>query len=389
MVQRRVWCAVALLSVAACSFPDYRLSEPVPAPSCEDGARNGDETGVDCGGATCDPCPTCDDGAQNGDESDVDCGGTCGERCATDQRCREDADCGSLVCDGVCQPSTCQDGVRNGAETSVDCGGGCPPCPNGSACRTATDCVDKRCQEQVCVSAGCTDEVLNGEETDSDCGGPECGPCAEGRRCAAPADCESLVCKAALCLRATCEDAVRNQGESDVDCGGASCAPCQAGGACERASDCDTELCRNGTCVPKEPADQPLSSALWTFRSSETATESGTKSAFDGTDATAWTSGTEQSSGMYVELDLGKTEIFFRALLKVTVSPYGNDFPGAIDVYVSNDGTFGTPTLTGVRGNQYTWCVFSGAQVGRYLRFVVTQPQVGVNWSIGEIQVLN
>ena len=48
-------------------------------PTCDDGMQNGDETGVDCGGATCPPCmsgPTCDDGMQNGDEEGVDCGGS-------------------------------------------------------------------------------------------------------------------------------------------------------------------------------------------------------------------------------------------------------------------------------------------------------------------------
>ncbi|HLF65035.1 MAG TPA: M12 family metallo-peptidase, partial [Saprospiraceae bacterium] len=46
-------------------------------PTCSDGAQNGDETGVDCGGATCPVCPTCTDGIQNGDEEGVDCGGSC------------------------------------------------------------------------------------------------------------------------------------------------------------------------------------------------------------------------------------------------------------------------------------------------------------------------
>ena len=41
-----------------------------PSPTCNDGIQNGDETGVDCGGANCAPCaqPTCDDGVQNGDD---------------------------------------------------------------------------------------------------------------------------------------------------------------------------------------------------------------------------------------------------------------------------------------------------------------------------------
>ena len=44
-------------------------------PTCEDGIQNGDETGIDCGGASCPACPTCDDGEMNGDEIGVDCGG--------------------------------------------------------------------------------------------------------------------------------------------------------------------------------------------------------------------------------------------------------------------------------------------------------------------------
>ncbi len=389
MVQSRAWCAGALLFFAACSFPEYRVPDPLPAETCTDGLRNGDESDVDCGGPTCGPCPRCDDGLRNGDESDVDCGGTCGDRCGTDRRCRENADCDSLVCDSVCQPSSCRDKVRNGAETGVDCGGGCTSCANGSACKKDADCTDKRCQDGVCVSAGCTDGVVNGNESDEDCGGADCAPCGTEHQCKGPEDCDSLVCgPSGTCRAATCSDSTRNQGESDVDCGGASCAPCDVAAACQVASDCETALCRNGTCVPSQPSGQPLSSARWKLSSSEEETESGTTSAFDGQDSTAWTSGKVQYSGMRVDLDLGETRIFFRALLKVTSAPFGDDYPGAIDVYVSNDGTFGAPSLVGLRGDQWTWCAFNGAQVARYVRFVITQPKP-VSWSIGEIQVLN
>ena len=84
-----------------------------PSPTCNDGIQNGDETGVDCGGANCAPCaqPTCDDGVQNGDETGVDCGGS-----------------GCPAC-----PATCDDGIQNGDETGVDCGGSsCSPCFSGS-----------------------------------------------------------------------------------------------------------------------------------------------------------------------------------------------------------------------------------------------------------------
>jgi hypothetical protein len=48
--------------------------------SCTDGIKNGNETGVDCGG-DCPACISCEDGIQNGDEEGVDCGGTDCEPC--------------------------------------------------------------------------------------------------------------------------------------------------------------------------------------------------------------------------------------------------------------------------------------------------------------------
>ncbi len=46
--------------------------------SCNDNIKNGNETGVDCGGE-CAPCTiaSCDDGILNGNETGVDCGGVC------------------------------------------------------------------------------------------------------------------------------------------------------------------------------------------------------------------------------------------------------------------------------------------------------------------------
>ena len=41
--------------------------------TCTDGVQNGDETGIDCGGASCPSC--CGNGIQDADETDVDCGG--------------------------------------------------------------------------------------------------------------------------------------------------------------------------------------------------------------------------------------------------------------------------------------------------------------------------
>ena len=48
--------------------------------SCFNGIKDGDESGVDCGGS-CVPCATCDDGIKNGDETGIDCGGSSCEPC--------------------------------------------------------------------------------------------------------------------------------------------------------------------------------------------------------------------------------------------------------------------------------------------------------------------
>lgn len=68
---------LAVLCFASCGDED-------PVASCNDGIKNGTETGIDCGG-DCIPCATCVDGIQNGNEEGVDCGGDC-PACPTDER---------------------------------------------------------------------------------------------------------------------------------------------------------------------------------------------------------------------------------------------------------------------------------------------------------------
>ncbi len=413
MLDSRIWCASALLCVAACSFPNYQTppSGNAAAALCNDGIQDGDEVGVDCGGScktcrgchdslkngdetgvdcggSCMACPSCDDELQNGSESDVDCGGTCAKRCEPEQRCRERADCASLSCTVVCQAANCLDEVRNGQETGKDCGGGCPGCANGNACHANSDCQDGRCQNDVCVSAGCTDGLVNGFETDRDCGGRECAPCQPSGNCKVNEDCDSRLCMlGGVCSAATCIDLTQNQGESAADCGGPSCPPCATGKSCSVTKDCESSLCQSGTCVPQNPAGQPFRRANWVMTTSESQTETGLDAPFDDNVATSWASGQGQDNQMWIEVDLGQQEIFFKALLRVTEAPYDQDFPGALDVFVSSDGTFGAPSRS-VDGNQWTWIDLGSAQVGRYVRFELTKANPHW-WSIGEFTLYN
>jgi len=121
--------------------------------TCSDMIQNGDELGVDCGGALCVPCTGCtdalahnfdtlasiDDGScetctdliQNGDELGIDCGGVlCGPCSGCTDSTAHNYDATALSDDGSCE--TCSDGIQNGDESGIDCGGSnsnCPDCP--------------------------------------------------------------------------------------------------------------------------------------------------------------------------------------------------------------------------------------------------------------------
>jgi Lamin Tail Domain len=96
-------CTVAGM-VGTCSFADA-----------------GSDPHSDCGGDSCNGAGTCfcDDGASNGQESDVDCGGVC-TGCAFGQACNGNSDCLSTNCAaGTCAP-LCGDNNPQGAEQCDD-----------------------------------------------------------------------------------------------------------------------------------------------------------------------------------------------------------------------------------------------------------------------------
>ncbi|MDI1451099.1 hypothetical protein [Polyangium sp. 6x1] len=150
---------------------------------------------VDCGGGppwhTCDTtanvCFSCEDGAQNGVETDVDCGGECFNRCVRGQKCLVTYDCEGECDNGVCVD--CFDNVKNGTEGDKDCGGKCAQkCATDATCNVAADCTNGVCTGGKCAAASCSDTVQNGGETDVDCGGP-CLDCPAGKKCNGNNDC--------------------------------------------------------------------------------------------------------------------------------------------------------------------------------------------------------
>jgi hypothetical protein len=103
------------------------------------------------------PADTCHDRRRDGDETDVDCGGSCAP-CIADAACRVPADCQSMRCDGgQCAAPACDDGVRDGFESDVDCGANCSGCDVGKGCVVPRDCTSGKCsatagQAGVCLA---------------------------------------------------------------------------------------------------------------------------------------------------------------------------------------------------------------------------------------------
>jgi hypothetical protein len=95
---------------------------------------------------------TCTDGALNGRETDVDCGGPDCRKCTDGKRCSVADDCGSADCaNNLCV--SCTDRAKNGSETDIDCGGAiCPPCADGRACLTGSDCASGDCSGAICIA---------------------------------------------------------------------------------------------------------------------------------------------------------------------------------------------------------------------------------------------
>ena len=181
------------------------------AASHTDMIKNDGETGVDCGGMAPNKCavgqgcasntdcdntacntmampPVCTppsnmDGIKNGDETGIDCGGpTAPQKCPPGQGCATTADCANTLCNAglTCDPPSSTDGLKNGTETDIDCGGGAPTnaakCGIGLACGAA----DANCASSVCNYAS---KCVEAPSCRNNHGGDTCGPAGSLESC--------------------------------------------------------------------------------------------------------------------------------------------------------------------------------------------------------------
>lgn len=213
------------------------------SPTCSDEVLNNQETDTDCGGPNCralKPCdtggkckvhddcsnkyckddvctkPSCTDGDKNGDETGLDCGGpTCrglqSKKCPDNQGCGSGPDCSSGFCSSasLCSPAGCANGAKDNNETDKDCGGddcrGSSPCALNLACVVHADCASGACVGNKCVGSSCSDGIQNQGETATDCGGATCSPV--GKTCATPKACvANRDCTSGFCLNNKCSD---------------------------------------------------------------------------------------------------------------------------------------------------------------------------------------
>ncbi len=267
------WVGAATLGTGAACGGGDGVNGQGPGSHCGNGAKDADETGKDCGGATCAKCPggegcvhakdcasgsctnglcdaaACDDGMQGGDETDVDCGGAACPKCAAGKACLSGDDCITGVCNNnTCKlAKTCSNGAKDGAETDVDCGGTCDKCSDGKKCGAAGDCQSGMCNGGTCgPAASCMDGKLNGSETDVDCGGG-CAKCADGKTCKIAADCTNANCSNGLCCGTNlgnCDNNPANGCEAKLDSDAKNC------GKCGMACGAGTPVCSTSKCQP-------------------------------------------------------------------------------------------------------------------------------------------
>ena len=268
-------------------------------------------------------CVSCKNNIQDGSETGIDCGGKSCNKCANGQGCVADTDCLSSKCNvetRQCRALTvselCNDGQKTAStrETDIDCGGACTPCVDEKNCLQDRDCESNNChmnnitKESKCVS--CYNNKIDGSETDEDCGGNDyfiltgnicgsssggacnvgcsrccvdafspamcnecvqnenrgsvaecidysvgqrlanvstqsrCPRCADRKNCISASDCISSLCENGICV--SCSDTIRNDHETCRDGGGSVCSRrCDDGETCDINSDCGS-----GSCFP-------------------------------------------------------------------------------------------------------------------------------------------
>ena len=85
------------------------------------------------------------------------------------------------------------------------------------------------------------------------------------------------------------------------------------------------------------------------------------------------------------EVDMRELKTFFSVVLDCTEAPA--DAPAQYSVYLSTDGKYDKPAVTGLYGGAISTAKFDTAQLARYVKIELTQAKTKW-WSINELNVV-
>ncbi len=289
-------CAVGLVcSGNTDCLSSYCKAGICTAPTCSDSAINGNETDTDCGGtgfggqAACPKCadtkkcaansdcvnsfcdltaatptcktPSCTDGQKNGTETGLDCGGsTCdmaGKTCAVGLACVNATDCTSGFCNsGLCalKPIAAACGVNAECASTFCADGVC--CNN--ACNSGCNSCDLTGTVGTCSPVAANNNPVTGKTT---CTTTAQDTCGTNGKCDGAGACQdwpsTTACGTAACVgntsvldgAVTCDGSGACAMPTTTDCAPYNCAAGACNTTCASNSDCSTgNVCNSGVC---------------------------------------------------------------------------------------------------------------------------------------------
>ncbi|APR85359.1 Hypothetical protein A7982_10708 [Minicystis rosea] len=205
---------------------------------------------ADCAGSsgscnlTTNTCATqCGDGVKNGNETGIDCGGSCPLKC-TGTACGSDGECKT----GHCANGVCCDGACTGSCQACNLSGKMGTCSNVPANTSTTGCPAPL---QSCSSTGACKSQKGGPcTTTSDCQGSNVacslGACRldMGESCSDNLQCASGLCDSDFDVCFDCYDGPECHSKSCV----ADVCKSTYGDPCLNSTDCVAGICTNGIC---------------------------------------------------------------------------------------------------------------------------------------------
>jgi hypothetical protein len=133
------------------------------------------------------------------------------------------------------------------------------------------------------------------------------------------------------------------------------------------------------------PAALPLSRTGWIATASLTCQNDIPAHVLDGSASTRWSSGVNQASGQWFQVDMLTPQLFDGLSIDATTST--GDFPRGFQVFVSNDGASWGSAIASATGTGPLVTVALGPQSARFFRIVLNSSITTNWWSIGELNV--